>query len=300
MRMWKLFVIVGMTALAANAAAQESPTLRKIKETGVITLGFRDKSIPFSYLDQQQRPIGYSMDLCYRVVESLKTRLKLPGLEVMLRPVTAANRVSFVVNDIIDMECGSTSNTINRQKEVAFSVTTYVAASSLVSKKANNIQSLQDLKGRTAVSTAGTTTMKALAEVNRTKELGMRLLAGKDHPDAFLLVETDRAVAFVMDDVLLHGLAASSSNPANYVIVNADLRVEPYGIILRKNDPEFKKIVDEAIVEVFKSGEIQQIYRKWFQAPIAPNKISLQLPMSNALKNAIANPTDSGNPAAYR
>lgn len=301
MRMRKLLLLLfGMTALAGTAAAQESPTLRKIKETGVITLGFRDKSIPFSYLDKQQRPIGYSMDLCNLVVESLKLRLKLPALEVMLRPVTAANRVSFLVNDIIDLECGSTSNTIERQKDVAYSVTTFVASASLVSKKANNIQSLQQLRERTVVSTAGTTTIKALVDMNRVQGLDMRILAGKDHADSFLLVETDRAAAFAMDNGLLHGQVASAPNPADYVIVNTELAVEPYGIVLRKNDPEFKKIVDEAIIEVFRSGEIQQIYRKWFLAPIAPNRITLQLPMSNALKRVIAVPTDSGVPADYR
>lgn len=295
-----LFSIAWMVVLASSAMAQESATLRKIKETGIITIGFRDKSIPFSYLDKQQRPIGYSIDLCDRIVAAIKTRLKLPGLEVMQRPVTSANRIAFIVNDIIDLECGSTSNTVDRQKEVAFSVTTFVSASSLLSKKMHNFQTLQDLKGHTVASTAGTTTLRSLAEWNRKRSLDMRIIVGKDHADAFQLVETDRADAFAMDDVLLHGLAASARHPADYVIHNFDLSVEPYGMVVRKNDPEFKQLVDESIVELFKSGEINQLYRKWFQTPIPPNQIQLQLPMSAKLKRAIATPTDSGNPADYR
>lgn len=295
-----LCVLAGTMALASQALAQESATLRKIKETGIISIGFRDASIPFSYLDKQQRPIGYSIDLCNRVVDAIKNKLKLPGLEVMLRPVTSANRTAFLVNDIIDLECGSTTNNIERQKDVAYSVTTFVASGSLVAKKSSALQSLQELKGMTVASTAGTTTIKALMDANRAHRLEMRIVYGKDHAESFHLVETDRAAAFVMDDVLLHGLVALARDPAAYAIYSTDLSVEPYGLLLRKNDPEFKKIVDEALIELFRSGEIHQIYRKWFLSPIAPTRITLQLPMSAALRKAIAAPTDSGDPAAYR
>lgn len=286
--------------LATGAMAQESPTLRKISETGVVSLGFRDNSLPFSYLDKQQRPIGYSIDLCLRVVDAIKTRLKLPGLEVMFRPVNPANRISFVVNDIVDLECGSTTNTIERQKEVAFSLTTFVAGSSLVSKKADPVQTLKDLHGRTVVSTAGTTCIKTLAELNQAQRLDMRIISGMDHEESFRLLEFDRAAAFAMDDVLVHGLVARARNPADFVIHNTDLSLEPYGLVLRKNDPEFKKVVDEALVQLFKSGEIQQIYRKWFLSPIPPNKIMLQMPMNRALRKAISSPTDSADVADYR
>ncbi len=287
-----LCALAGAWWLAAPCAAQESPTLRKIAETGVISLGFRDNSIPFSFLDKQQRPVGYSMDLCYRVVDAIRARLKAPGLEVVLRPVTAANRTAFVVNDIIDLECGSTTNTLERQKELAFSVTTFIASVSLVSKKTSHINGLQDLKGLTVALTAGTTTIQALEELNRAHGYGLRMITRKDHADAFALVEAGRAAAFVMDDVLLYGLVAAAKDPGAFAIASSNLPVQPYGIALRKNDPGFKKVVDDALVDLFKSGEIMQIYRKWFQP--------MQLPMSPALKRVIAAPTDSGDPATYR
>ena len=286
--------------LASGAMAQESPTLRKISETGVISLGFRDNSLPFSFLDKQQRPIGYSIDLCLRVVDAIKTRLKLPGLEIMFRPVNPANRISFMVNNIVDLECGSTTNTAERQKDVAFSLTTFVASSSLVSKHADPVPTLKDLQRRTVVSTAGTTGIKSLAELNQAQRLDMRIISGMDHEESFRLLASDRAAAFAMDDVLLHGLVARARNPADYLIVNTDLSLEPYGLVLRKNDPEFKKVVDEALAELFKSGEIPQIYRKWIWAQIPSNKHPLQMPMSRALRTAIAFPTDSSDAAAYR
>jgi len=287
-----LFAFAALLSLATHGSAQESPTLRKIAETGVISIGFRDKSIPFSYLDKHQRPTGYSIELCYRIVDAIRTRLKEPGLEVMLRPVTSANRSAFMVNGIVDLECGSTTNTLERQRELAFSVTTFVAATSLVAKKTAGIDSLHALKGSTVVSTAGTTAIKALGETAHAQRLDLHIIPGRDHAEAFSMVEADRAVAFVMDDVLLHGLVAAAKDPGIYAIVATDLPVQPYGIVVRKNDPEFKKLVDEAIVALFRSGEVHQIYRKWF----AP----LQLPMSPALKKAIAAPTDSGDPIAYR
>lgn len=287
-----LLCLAGLLALAAPSAAQESPTLRKIAETGVISIGFRDNSIPFSFLDKQQRPTGYSMELCTRVADAIRIRLKAPDIEVVLRPVNAATRTAYVVNDIIDLECGSTTNTLERQKEVAFSVTTYVASVSLVSKKTSRINALQDLKGLTVASTAGTTTIQALEESNRAHGYGMRLITRKDHADAFALVETDRAAAFVMDDVLLFGLVAAAKDPALFAIASSDLPVQPYGIVMRKNDPAFKKVVDDAIVELFKTGEIFHIYRKWFDP--------MHLPMSPVLRRAIAAPTDSGDPANYR
>lgn len=287
-----LLSVASVVALTAPCAAQESPTLRKIAETGVISIGFRDNSIPFSFLDKQQRPTGYSMELCTHVVDAIRTRLNAPDIEVVLRPVNAATRTAFVVNHIIDLECGSTTNTLERQKEVAFSVTTFVASVSLVSKKAAQINALQDLKGMTVASTAGTTTIKGLEESNRAHRYGMRLITRKDHADAFALVETDRAAAFVMDDVLLYGLVAAAKDPAAFAIAGCDLPVQPYGIVMRKDDPAFKKVVDDAIVELFKTGAIFQIYRKWFEP--------MHLPMSPVLRRAIASPTDSGDPAHYR
>jgi glutamate/aspartate transport system substrate-binding protein len=288
-----LIVSLAMALFVHDAVAQESLTLKKVKETEVITIGYRVGSIPFSYLDNKQRPIGYSMDLCDVIVEAVKARLNLKNLEVKYIPVTAANRMPLVGNDIVDLECGSTTNTVERQKKVSFTVTTFVAAGRLVSKKSSNITSIEDLKGRPVVSSAGTTSVAVLTELNRSRNLGMRVLVAKDHNESFKMVNADRAVAFLMDDVILHGLVASTMRPQDYVISDESLSNEPYGIIVRKDDPEFKSIADNALIDLFKSGEINRIYRKWFQSPIPPWQINLQMPMNDALKKAIANPADS-------
>ncbi|MES2948761.1 MAG: transporter substrate-binding domain-containing protein [Pseudomonadota bacterium] len=295
-----LLIALGIGVFASNGYAHESATLRKIQETGIINVGYRDASIPFSYLDDKQRPIGYSLDLCYLIVDAVKLRLKLQSLEVRLTRVTSANRMAFILNAIVDLECGTTTNSVDRQQSVSFSVTTFLAEGRLVSKKSSNIQSLSQLKGKSVVSTAGTTSMELLAELNRSKELNMRILVGKDHAESFSMVETDRALAFAMDDVIVHGLVASSKNPDDYIISEVPLSIEPYGIVFRKNDSEFKKLADDAIVKAFKSGEINQLYQKWFLSPIPPKQINLQLPMSDMLKRVIAHPSDSGVPGVYR
>lgn len=293
-------LLVLCTCAVAGVRAQESATLRKIKETGVITIGFRDKSIPFSYLDRHQRPIGYAIELCERAVTAIKTRLKLPALEIMYRPVTAANRMAFVANDIVDIECGSTSNTLERQKDVAFSITTFVSSSSLLSRKTSSYQSLAELKGRTVVSTAGTTTVKALQDWSRLHDLDLRIITAKDHADAFAMVAAERAAAFAMDEILLLGLAATAARPGDYTVHRSDLPQEPYGLVLRKRDPEFKRVVDDAIIDLYRTGEIHRIYRKWFQSPLPNSRIELNMPMSAALQRVVAMPTDSGDPADYR
>jgi glutamate/aspartate transport system substrate-binding protein len=294
MRLHRFLIVCGaMALLVHDAAAQNSMTLKKVVETGVITLGFRVGSIPFSYLDDKQRPIGYSMDLCDVIVGAVKARLNLKNLEVKYIPVTAANRMPLVGNDIVDLECGSTTNTVERQKKVSFTVTTFVAAGRLVSKKTSNIRTIEDLRGKAVVSSAGTTSVAVLAEINRSRDLGMRVLVAKDHNESFQMVDADRAAAFLMDDVILHGLVASTMRPQDYVISDEALSNEPYGIIVRKDDPEFKNIADNALINLFKSGEINRIYQKWFQSPIPPWQINLQMPMNDALKKAIANPSDS-------
>ena len=291
-------------ALALSACpsmAQElTGTLKNIKETGAITLGFRDSSIPFSYLDDNQKPVGYAMDICYKIVDAVKKELKLDKLEVKLNPVTSATRIPLMANGTIDLECGSTTNNAERQKQVWFTNTHFLTASRFVSKKANNIKSIDDLKGKSVVSTSGTTNIKQLNEANTARNLGINIIPAKDHAEAFLMVETDRAVAFVMDDILLASLVAGSKEPTAYVIsTDAFSKPEPYGIMVRKGDPEFKKLGDDAVTALMKSGEINKIYTKWFQSPIPPKNSSLNVPMSDTLKKVIANPTDSGDPAAY-
>ena len=301
MKISTLLTAIAAAGLLATAAhAQESPTLKKIKDSGTITLGVRDSSIPFSYLDDKQSYQGYSIDLCMKAVTAIQKHLGMTALNVKMQPVTSATRIPLMANGTVDLECGSTTNNLERQKQVAFAPTTFITANRLLAKKSSNIKSLNDMKGKTLVSTSGTSNLKQLTQLNAERNLGMNIVAAKDHAEAFLMVETGRAVAFGMDDILLASLAASSKNPSEYSITQEALSVEPYGIMLRRDDPGFKKVVDDAIINVFKSGEINRIYGKWFQAPIPPKGINLNWPMSEQLKKVIAHPTDSGDPAAYK
>jgi glutamate/aspartate transport system substrate-binding protein len=291
---------LGALLLAGPPAGAQEGTLKKIKETGAITLGHRDASIPFSYFDDKQAAIGYAMDLCGKIVDAVKAELKMPNLQVKLNPVTSATRIPLMANGTIDLECGSTTNNLERQKQVAFTITHFVTANRFVSKKAANFKTLNDLKGKTVVSTAGTTNIKQITELNGQQNLGLTILSAKDHAEAFLMVETGRAVAFVMDDILLYSLVANSKNPSEWVISADALSVEPYGIMLRRDDPEFKKVVDTAMTNVYKSGEINKIYAKWFLAPVPPKGINLNVPMSETFKRVVAKPTDSGDPSDYK
>jgi glutamate/aspartate transport system substrate-binding protein len=287
--------------VAMPALAQElTGTLKKIKETGTITIGHRDSSIPFSYYDDKQQVVGYAMDICMKIVDAVKTELKMPGLKVALNPVTSATRIPLMANGTIDLECGSTTNNLDRQKQVGFTNTYFVTANRYVAKKSSNIKTLADLKGKTVVSTAGTTNIKWLVEENNKENLGMSIIPAKDHAEAFLMVETDRAVAFFMDDILLYSLVASSKAPADYAIGTEAYSVEPYGAMIPRDDPEFKKVADTATANLYKSGQIGAIYDKWFLKPIPPKGITLNVPMSPQLKAVFANPTSSGDPAAYK
>jgi glutamate/aspartate transport system substrate-binding protein len=287
-------------AAAQPAAAQDTGTLKKIKDTGTITLGHRDTSIPFSYYDDKQRVVGYAMDLCMRIVDAVKAELKLAKLDVKLNPVTSATRIPLMANGTIDLECGSTTNNLERQKQVAFTITHFVTANRYVAKKASKINKLADLKGKTVVSTSGTTNIKWLTEENQKQNLGMNIVAAKDHAEAFLMVDTGRALAFFMDDILLYGLVANSKSPGDWVIGSEAYTIEPYGIMLRRDDPAFKKVVDNAMIQTYKSGAISGIYDKWFLKPVPPKGINLNVPMSAEFKKVVANPTDSGDPAVYK
>lgn len=292
------FIAAGLIANAAQA--QDSATLNKIKETGSITLGVRESSVPFTYLDDKQNYQGYSLDLCMKVVSVIQKKLGMSKLDVKLAPVTSATRIPLMANGTIDLECGSTTNNAERQKQVAFAPSMFLTATRLLSKKSSGINTLEDLKGKTLVSTSGTTNLKQLTAINAERNLGINIIPAKDHAEAFLMVETGRATAFGMDDVLLASLAANSKDPAQYMISKDSLTPEPYGIMMRRDDPVFKKLVDAEISRIYTSGEINRIYAKWFQAPIPPKGISLNWPMTEQLKNAFAHPTDSPDPAAYK
>ena len=287
--------------LAAPAPAQEGGTLKKIRDSGSITIGHRDASIPFSYYDDKQQPTGFAMDLCMRIVDAVKTELKLPKLDVKYQLVTSANRIPLIANGTVDLECGSTTNNVARQKEVAFTITHFLTANRIVTKKSANLKSEADLKGKTMVSTSGTTNIKQLTDLNTSKNMGMNIIPANGHAEAFQMVETGRAVGFAMDDILLYSLVASSRNPSDYVISDFALSLpEPYGIMLRRDDPAFKKVVDGAMSRLYKSGEAAKIYDKWFLKPIPPKNINLSVPLSAQMKNLYANPTDSGDPTAYK
>ena len=275
-------------------------TIDKIKQTGAITVGHRDASIPFSYYDDNQKPIGYAMDICMRIVDDVKRELNMPNLKVNYQLVTSANRIPLMANGTIDLECGSTTNNLDRQKQVSFTNTHFVTANRWVAKKSSNLKSLNDLKGKTVVSTAGTTNIKQITELNAAQNLGLNIISANGHPEAFQMVETGRAVAFVMDDILLYSLAAQSRTPGDYEISPVALSVEPYGIMLRKDDPAFQKIVDASTANTYKSGAINAIYDKWFLKPVPPKGINLNVPVSPLLKKVFAAPTNSGDPKDYQ
>jgi glutamate/aspartate transport system substrate-binding protein len=294
-----LIALTAVAGLTGGAAAQEG-TLKKVKDSGSITIGHRDASVPFSYYDDKQQPVGYAIDLCLRIVDAVKNELKMPKLEVKYQLVTSANRIPLMANGTIDLECGSTTNNLDRQKQVWFTITHFVTANRWVAKKAANLKTLADLKGKTIVSTAGTTNIKGMTEINAAQNLGMNIISANGHSEAFQMVETGRAVAFAMDDILLYSLVAQARNPGDYAISAVATSVEPYGIMLRKDDAAFKKVVDAAMVQTYKSGAINAIYGKWFLKPVPPRGINLNVPISEQFKKVIANPTDSGDPNTYK
>jgi glutamate/aspartate transport system substrate-binding protein len=282
-------------------AEEVTGTLKKIKETGAITLGFRDSSIPFSYLDDSQKPIGFAMDICYKIVEAVKKELKLAKLEVKLEPVTSSTRIPLLANGTIDLECGSTTNNADRLRQVSFTNTHFLTATRFVSKKSSKVNSIDELKGKSVVATSGTTNIKQLTEANAARNLGINIIPAKDHAEAFLMVETDRAVAFVMDDVLLASFVVGSKDPNGYVISrDAFSEPEPCAIMLRKDDPDFKKVADDATAELYRSPEGARLYDKWFMQKIPPKGLSLNVPIGAELKKAFVKPSDSPDPDFYK
>jgi glutamate/aspartate transport system substrate-binding protein len=241
------------------------------------------------------------MDICYKIVDAVKKELKLDKLEVKLNPVTSSTRIPLLANGTVDLECGSTTNNAERQKQISFTNTHFLTASRFVSKKSNKLDKIDDLKGKSVVSTSGTTNIKQLTEANAARNLGVNIIPAKDHAEAFLMVETDRAVAFVMDDILLASLVAGSKEPGAYAISSdAFSKPEPYGIMLRKDDPAFKKVVDAATAALYTSGEGQKLYDKWFMQKIPPKGLNLNTPIGPELKHEFAKPSDSPDPDSYK
>jgi glutamate/aspartate transport system substrate-binding protein len=296
-------VLFGLALFAVPGIvhAQElTGALKKIKETGAITIGYRESSVPFSYLDASNKPVGFAMDICAKIVEAVKKELKNDKIETKYVSVTSSTRIPLIANGTVDLECGSTTNNAERQKQVSYTNSHFLSASKYVTKKSSNIKSIADLKGKTVVSTAGTTNIKQANERNTAENLGMTILTGKDHAESFLNVETDRAVAFIMDDILLASFVANSKDPSQYVISEDSFsKAEPYGIMLPKGDEAFKKVADAATAALYKSPEGAALYKKWFESPIPPKNINLNLPMSAGLKKQFSNPIDAADPAAY-
>lgn len=281
-------------ATASAAEAQESPTLKKIKDAGAITLGHRESSFGFSYTPGGGAPIGYSIDICMKIVDAIKAELKLPKVDVKYQLVTSQNRIPLVANGTVDIECGSTTNLVERQKDVAFSPDIFRYNVRMAVKAASGIKSIADLQGKTVVTTAGTTSFRLLREANKGKDLEVTQLSGKDHADSFLLLEGGRAAAFVLDDILLGGLIANAKNPQDFAITGESLRTENQSLMIRKDDPQFKALVDGVVGGMMKSGEMAKLYDKWFMSPIPPKGANINYPLNAETRDAFSNPSSKG------
>ncbi len=298
MRNLKRAAFAATMTLALTAAANAeglAGTLGKVKDTGTITLGYRESSVPFSYLDGNQKPIGFSIDLCGQVVEAVRKKLGMTDLKVAYSPVNSATRLPLVANGTIDLECGSTANQIVRQKQVAFSVSTFVAQFKWLTRTDGGIATPDDLKGKTVAVTAGTNTAQFLNKLNQENGLKLSIVQGKDHAESFLLVDTGRAEAFMEDDILLAGAKANAKDPSRFKILDKAYSADPYALMFRREDPEFKALVDETLIGLMKSGAFTKLYVKWFETPIPPRNLNLDFPMSDGLKTLIKSPSDKAN-----
>ena len=288
----KVLVLVASIAAIGLTQAVSAGTLEKVQESGSITMGIRESSKPLSYLDGDQKPVGYHIDICNRIVDAVKAKLKLPALKVVHQAVTSQNRIPLVTNGTVDIECGSTTNNAARQNQVAFAPTTFVSNVRMAVKKASGIKSLAQLNGKPVATTTGTTSVQLMRGHEKGQGIDFKEVYGKDHADSFLMLETDRAVAFVMDDNLLAGLIVGSKNPAEFEIVGEVLNVEPIAIMLRKDDPQFQGLVNATVRDLAKSGEIDKLYKKWFLSPIPPKNENLNFAMSDKLKEVLKAPND--------
>lgn len=281
-------------SLVLASGVAQGQTLQKVKETGAITLGVREASIPMSFLDDKQQFVGYHIDVCNKIVDAVKAQLKLPALKVNLQPVTSANRIPLLTNGTIDLECGSTTNSVERQKQVAFVLTTFITDVRILTKVSTNVKKLEDLHTKPIAVTSGTTSVQLIRKQEKGKTLELKEVFGKDHAESFLLLDTDRAAAFALDDYLLAGFRANSAHPQDFTFLPEVLSTEPIAIMLRKDDPEFKKLADDTVRVLIKSGELEKLYAKWFLSPIPPKGGVLNMPISSNLKAQFANPTDKG------
>jgi ABC-type amino acid transport substrate-binding protein len=284
------FIALALTALAT--AAHAGDTLQKVADSGKITLAYRDSSIPFSYVTGSGNPIGIGVDISHAVVDAVKKAINKPNIQVDYVSVTSANRIPLLQNGTVDLECGSTTNNSARGKDVQFAINYFYTGTRLLTKKGSGIHNYADLKDKTVASTTGTTNVQVLRKYDREHNLNMNFILGKDHGESMLLVESGRAVAFGMDDILLYGLRAAAKNPNDWEVVGDALQVEPYACMLRKDDPKFKALVDKVIGDMMKDGEFAKLYAKWFTSPIPPNNMNLNAPMPEELKENLKELSD--------
>ena len=283
------FLIVAWLAWQPVAMAGE---LDKIRASGTIVVAHRETSIPFSYIGPDGRPIGYAMDLCAKVVDGIKKHLQLRNLNVMYLPVSSASRIPAIAEHRASLECGSTTNNAERRTQVDYTISHYIASSRFVVKRTSGIKNTADLRGKTVVSTKGTSNLETLKRVNDEQSLNLKIVEATDHAEAFAQVASGAADAFAMDDVLLSGLRANSAAPQDYVIIGKPMTIEPYAIMLPKGDAAFKRVVDAQMRRIVASGDINKLYKKWFESPIAPKGINMELPMSFMLRESFKFPSD--------
>ncbi|AUQ24680.1 glutamate/aspartate ABC transporter substrate-binding protein [Dickeya oryzae] len=282
-----------ISATGSLAHAEElTGTLKKIKDNGVITIGHRESSVPFSYYDNQQKVVGYSQAYSDKIVEAVRKKLDAPNLQVKLIPITSQNRIPLLQNGTYDLECGSTTNNLERQQQVAFSDTIFIIGTRLLTNKDSGIKDFSDLAGKAVVVTSGTTSEVLLNKMNEEKKLNMRIISAKDHGDSFRTLESGRAVAFMMDDALLAGERAKAKAPDEWVITGTPQSREAYGCMLRKDDPQFKQLVDATISQVQTSGEAEKWFDTWFKQPIPPKNLNMNFALSDDMKALFKAPND--------
>jgi len=284
-----LALLLSVTATAARA----EDVLAKIRDSKTITLAYREASFPFSYLDQDKKPVGYAIDLCLKIADAVKQQLKLPQLNIAYVPVTSSNRIDVIASGKADLECGSTTNNAERRKRVDFTIAHFMASSRMIVRVDDKIKNWPDLRNKKVVTTKGTTSVKSLEDRGQVRSLNMTVLEGHDHNESFKMVEDKAADAFVMDDVLLYGLKATAKNPAAYAIVGEPLTTEPYAIMLPKGDPAYKALVDREMGRIIHDGEIYKLYTKWFLSPIpSKNNLTLNMPMGYLFRESLRFPSD--------
>ncbi|MFP6560107.1 transporter substrate-binding domain-containing protein [Paraburkholderia sp. B3] len=279
--------------LPLPAAAQVAqPTLDKIRDANFMAIGYREASVPFSYLDARNDVIGFSQDICSKVIDAVKAKIGRPGLQVRFIPVTSQNRIPLVQNGTVDLECGVSTNVRARQTQVAFSDTFFIATTRLLTRKDSGIRDFPDLAGKTVLTNQGTTSERILRRMNQQKHMGMRIISAKDYGDGRAALESGRAAAYMMDDVLLAGTRSLTANPSDWVIVGTPQSSEAYGFMMRNGDPAFRQLVNETLGGLMKSGAMASLYTKWFEKPVPPKGIDFDFPMSAQLRALYAAPND--------